>query len=946
MLTVFLAVVLVVEGVVAGLWYPGFFRQGKESGSINNQNGYGGTSKTARSLSDADYNIEYTDKEIADAPKTEMELSAGNTSASAGGFSVDFGAFNDMEDDTFTIRKLPLHDFKEDGYSVQGYDLSLASGKHSFAGEVCVTYPRTGAEGDLVLFMSKDPDTGENERLYYEISDDGKNYLVYTDHFSPQVMLTKSQIGNKLREDVAGRDVSDPLTRKALSAFFYYDPEAPYVTSEVRYNANDLWKKVKDDTVPMLACEKLDSMVGNPGGFSSSRIPEEYSVLPYIDDDTARKWSANADAVNNGASILSEGIQGLSSGDTADFIRVGSEYLTYFGAVNTVLSFQLNTTKAIEEVEDGKYEDMTAAEWGHFSDNLSTAAGVVGLAGAAIGSAPVTVIAAVAGLGLYALSMSAGSSYEDLDQAELNYRSYFGYSYYAGSVYLDSTNRFFYYDDPQKVSELKSYGNGLDYGVVPRLACLDEKQNELFKKYLGDHSSGLKGEDPRREYSEDDKAWQHGKDGWMTVLKGLYEATKDKPELLYKAIPEFYWNYCNACSPYFRDKNGKKLGTVSEDEYLSLSREAMKRRGAAASAARLPDETEMELFAENYYNELLIYHQQLFKEFAEYLDHQAQLEVDTMIETELVPMLNTPMVFNVEDSSLENGKTFEDSIYNVAPQSIEDHSADGYLYKGRYTDIRQEKMSPMEFCIHNDGDHVPVGPPLFLPAVGGYTADGEDTYRSTSFFTAPDAWYFPVTDNFWPRCAGGNEVYRCTLFHYLMMGAPNSISFYDMDEDERFSDDFEIPVPDENGCITVNVRIAGSNNKTGLDAFLGTWEGSLNTTNKAVTSATLKVKKKKDGDYGFHISYGYTDGHSAEDFRRAIGKNHPDSYRLVGSTLMILPDSDGKGLVDGFDYLRKLDLHGNTITVTRPSSKFDSDVGDWISYTTEYTLTKVSDKVD
>ena len=76
-LTICLSVILVVEGVVAGLWYPGFLRFG-ESGE-NGQNG--GTPTTSKILSDVDYNIDYTEQEIADAPKTEMTISADNTSA-------------------------------------------------------------------------------------------------------------------------------------------------------------------------------------------------------------------------------------------------------------------------------------------------------------------------------------------------------------------------------------------------------------------------------------------------------------------------------------------------------------------------------------------------------------------------------------------------------------------------------------------------------------------------------------------------------------------------------------------------------------------------------------------------------------------------------------------------------------------------------------------------
>ena len=198
--------------------------------------------------------------------------------------------------------------------------------------------------------------------------------------------------------------------------------------------------------------------------------------------------------------------------------------------ITTVVGFQANTAKATKEVGDGKYDDMKAAAWGHWSDNLGTAVGVVGLAGAAAASTPVTVICAIGGLGLFCYSKATETPYDDLDQTELNYRTYF--NHYADNRF--STMRFFYYDEPDEADISFPVGKG----NVRRLTCLDDKQSSVLKKYLRDHGvqGSIPGQDPR------DKANKPGSN-WLTVLEGIYEAVKDKPELLNTAVLEFYKNY-------------------------------------------------------------------------------------------------------------------------------------------------------------------------------------------------------------------------------------------------------------------------------------------------------------------------------------------------------------------------------------------------------------------
>lgn len=875
-LTICLSVILVVEGVVAGLWYPGFLRF-RESGE-NGQDG--GTSTTAKILSDADYNIDYSEQEIADAPKTEMKIYADNTSAESGDFSVDFGAFNGMEDDTFTLRELPVHDFEKDGYSVQGYDFSLASGKHDFPGEVCIKLPRTEEDGDLVQFMSKDPDTGENERLYYEISGDGKSYLVYTTHFSQGVKVTKGGFGEKLKQDIATMDVSDPLTRDALGAFYYIDMDyfkgKTLLTTNVYFSRDELWKKVNNSTYLPLARDMTEAMVKASEG-SSTNI--DMIGLLLFDDETAGKIVGGVDAASNADTLIAETVKALSSGEIAEGATVASDICSHVSAITTVVGFSLNTDKAVKEVEDGKYDDMDAAAWGHWSDNLGTVVGIVGLAGAAFELTPVVIICAVGGLGLYCYSKATETPYDNLSQTELNYRDYLDY-------------RFFYYDEPNKAAA--DNADGHKRGNIRRLTCLDDKQNRILKDNLGDKQGHIAGQDPRSSRSPD---WS-----WLRVINGIYEATKDKPELLNTAVLEFYKNYTEACALYLKDKDGNKITTISEAEYLSFSRDAMEERGASRDAARLPTEEEMKAYTERMYKEMLKYHSPIFLHFAKYLSHQAELEVDKMIESELVPLLNTPMSFCVEDTSLKESETFEKSVYNVEPSQYQESQGDDYLFMGKYKDVRQYKIPSMEFCIHDGSDYSPVGPPKFYPSIGQPTGS-RNNLKVTNIRQVSPEYYFPVEENFWPKLVRytDNLVFECTYYHYLMMGAPNAMSFYDMKDDERYSDDFEIPKPDEKGRIRVNINIPGVEGSTEPEELwkkdaallekngyrvdlrrsgLNNYEGVINAEKGSIKCIIFAVNEKTEK--GVNIYYLNTEDQAAACMKTLT----PYAFKQVGTRIV------------------------------------------------------------
>ena len=145
----------------------------------------------------------------------------------------------------------------------------------------------------------------------HKISGDGKSYLVYTTHFSQGVKLTKSGLGEKLKQNIAAGDIGDSLTRDALSAFVYHDVDFDNILmTEVNYSRDDLWKKVNNSTYLPLARDMTEAMVKASEG-SSTDI--EISGLLLYDDETVRQIVGGLDAGANTGTLVAETVKALSS---------------------------------------------------------------------------------------------------------------------------------------------------------------------------------------------------------------------------------------------------------------------------------------------------------------------------------------------------------------------------------------------------------------------------------------------------------------------------------------------------------------------------------------------------------------------------------------------------------------------------------------------------------
>lgn len=238
-LSLFLALTLAIELCIAGFRYPGFLKKvnlpGIVTGRGDGEGDSGEITAEARELLDSlgitqeqlemfrGLEIEatpenspgnprfiearFTDADYRAAESQSAAVSRENPTADfpSFGIHVDLKSWNlDSEEDTLTVRKLPLRTDEATGCELYAYDYSLASGQHEFYTDVEITVPLQGdpAAFDGVLYYNESADVWED--AYCELSEDGGTYTLYASHFSTDAERTDLKLKELAKQVQAG----------------------------------------------------------------------------------------------------------------------------------------------------------------------------------------------------------------------------------------------------------------------------------------------------------------------------------------------------------------------------------------------------------------------------------------------------------------------------------------------------------------------------------------------------------------------------------------------------------------------------------------------------------------------------------------------------------------------------------------------------------------------
>lgn len=940
-LIVSLAIVLAVEGVISGVWFPGFFTGGSRGGGgvLSDSEIERLANEQPEPIDEAEYKTpvkvkdivhSYTEEEINNAPATEMKVTIDDPKAEAGSFSVDFDEWNLDNDDTFIVKELPVHKNEELGYTIKGYDFSLASGQSEFYTEVVVSVPRDPVEDERVTFITKNKETGKYERAYSEISEDGTKFLIYTTHFSEFDKLDNSDFTNGIVLDASDGSLDSQASKDAMGAFYYpfYVGPSKRMTAKVYCDERWFW-----DTI-------ATRYTRAPAGFDLlPAIAEEIKKTPkdklqYSSPLTALMWAnSTVDYTNNSVTVGEAGMekimQQLSARNLLPGLKAGSAGTTAaasrlsvssgLGSVCTLVGYYLTLDKMHHDAEQGKYTSWVDCYKKNWLGYLGLSIGVVGVV--AVPGGALALSAAAAGMGLFAYSAyCAATEPRELSSVEQVYRDYFMTPSGESRVRI-------YYGD---TSAANSWEQGKGY--MKQLTSIDDAQNILLGYTLNYNISkmgeepGIPGDDPMKSGKRIDRAW-------VIAISGLFhmlESMTENPDYV-KVFKEFYHNYAEACY------------NMNDSTYMEFAKKAMAERGWDASLASLPDNDPQKAkeIKEDYINnlaqELMAKHADIIWKNVTFKMHCAQIEAYEIIEDVLIPNLNTMMEFRVIDNSLPDPKDFSQSAYNVHGRLYKDVDLYRTSYYG-YADLSKCVDYPMYFSIKDEsGKYKYVYQPIFMPRIGlGPYAPG-----------AKYTDYYPARGNFVPKAPankGDNLVFRCTYYHYLMMGSPTAISFRDMNDlgkNDKVAE-MKFSEPDANGVIQVTIEAPPLNQPNAADLKVTEDDtmgyGIIDEIPEYAANpmpANCRISIDNDGktvdidmpevSHSFH-SINSTDDFSTIDYTYTYNRN---AVHLKGKITEIKYDSKGnitmkKGVItSGTEPFNGMSLSESTRTRRSDGSRFD-----------------------
>lgn len=517
-LSVFLSLLLVAQVCVAAFRYPGFLRrklgvtQGKSDGDP------GDFAEDLDSLILETWGLTEEDMKLFEnnMPEVTAENSPGNPAfidvtftqaeydaartltASVSredptadfpefGIRVDLKAWNlQNEEDTLTVKRLPVKDDDATETTLYTYDFSLASGQHEFLTDAVITVPAEGENTEGFVVFNED--TGKWEDAYCDLSEDGATLTAYMPHFSKGALRV-------IKEDAF--EAISKYTANGKSIFLQFPSEmkpkyegtSHYLYPVRALRIADFSKYIDGQRGESL--EILKQMVKNGGG-----IPK----------DSSATRAANALGFAN--DNISQGADALSK--SYDVIKgTSGNMLGSLGPVMLTVGTMILALKVADQYSRGVDTATIVA------DNWKGAVGcVLGLGAAFFAGTGIGLAATLAGVGIF-----LWSSVETI----------------AGYV-ADEMAPMGYPTSVQDVAYLTYLcGNASERGYL--------KRSWAFWKNA-DLPSGKEAADIYRD--EPEKVVDGRGNGWMMALNTLSEEYKEDPKGFYDAYTKMYEDLADA----------------------------------------------------------------------------------------------------------------------------------------------------------------------------------------------------------------------------------------------------------------------------------------------------------------------------------------------------------------------------------------------------------------
>ena len=754
-----IAVILVVILLFTSLVKPGFllpaieeFHDGVMSeldlGDKVNSDSADGFSDEA-----GDITVRYSEKELNSAKAETTEISWDYPSANAGNATVQIDYWNlDSENDQLIVKELPEKSEGKQGWAVKAYDIKLASGQKEFSSDITISIPRTGSEcpGGCVWYNEE---TGKWEDVYSELSEDGTNYIIYADHlslFGEKKYLFDTNIMRLTDNDGNEINVSDGIFVEVPD-----DKINNPMNWDVAIDYNRMWnmyhKKTMKD-IEILSNVLQSATTGKEETTGSKIYGWASDIVSYLG------------LTDNYNEVL-----GNAFYDLEDYFS--KQTVKQIGKSMNLLDGALTGLKILEEAKKGNatIQEVIKSLPDAFEKNKKEVASYT--AGLIIGLKLTGWVGALVSLILYygvdfcedcsnSLKLSQLHSDPDLEQI---------YNYY----YTTSVRRIdFDQKSKIKVDEYRK-------GVISVPSFMEDEEAQILKSAVKRNGLSTKawGDDKLRLF------------GWAPAIRTLAELYGDNPEMFGMAIDDLVRSYSWAFWQMTDKDLEQYLGAfLSKSSVISRFKKEI-RKATGSQRIKISENLEEEI------REAL---GPVIIDVIQTMQRENCLKIQKEVSSQVLPVLNTRLIFHVKDTTLGNGVPFKKSLYCVDWMKIKQNQK--FVEGGngiRYDD--ESLITPMRFAGNPE--------PRFLPLI---PRDLKDPTKPS--YNNPGMNY-PYNADFLPRALKTTDiVYECTFYHYLMMGAPSQMMFTAIENPRYFnpakSTYGDIKIPKIDGQKSVDIYIS------------------------------------------------------------------------------------------------------------------------------------------
>ncbi|MBR0138119.1 MAG: zinc-ribbon domain-containing protein, partial [Erysipelotrichaceae bacterium] len=500
LIIIMLVLAILVEGVYMVLVDPGIEEIRQTIYELKDGKEYDYGTFVGADIDSSEVNITFSDAEVAKAKESRAAVTEEKTSAVFGNIKVEMSPYNLLGgDDELIVKSLGTKTDDGSGCSIEAYDFALASGEHEFCYHVVIDFPVEKNDDTYTEFVYYNESSKKWEPLYYEISEDGKYYHVYIDHFT-KVGKQKRLFNLKKPLVRNTSELEKLMAQKGITLDMFFECMSPFTNDHMLFNVHMdtslLLNKLENNTI-----KSIEQAVKNFHNKSMS-LKRAFESLNNEKVAAYSEYSGYVEA-------------GMTANEMTEFVFKDSKALSNLGLALSAVDFSLALFNIADEITlnpETSTLDLWRKRWSELITMGTAATAVLTLSG------PVALQFGALSLawyfGTYCYDQLQKIDEYNPDSKEIEWRFY--------DYYLHPNHNI-------NVTKNHPYKTPLD-GIMKKPSSMTDDEFQIFVNDMK-KVCGLRSGDPKY---------------WMPAFKSILKIYRNEPERVPDILDELYENFANA----------------------------------------------------------------------------------------------------------------------------------------------------------------------------------------------------------------------------------------------------------------------------------------------------------------------------------------------------------------------------------------------------------------